>query len=48
MEFVGHIIFLGEIRNAYETSVRKSETKRTFRKCRQRWEILLKLALNKS
>jgi hypothetical protein len=45
MECVGHVIFLGEIRNEYTISVRKFEAKRPFRKPRRRWEDVIKTGL---
>jgi hypothetical protein len=38
MEWVGHILFMIQIRNAYKILVKISEAKRPFGRPRHRWE----------
>jgi hypothetical protein len=45
MRWVGHVVCMGEMSNAYQILVRKSEGKRPLRRPRHRWEGNIRMDL---
>jgi hypothetical protein len=41
IRWVGHVVRMGEMRNAYSNSVGKHDWKRPLRRPRHRWRIIL-------
>jgi hypothetical protein len=48
MRWVGHVVHVGDMRNAYKILVGKSEGKRPFRRCRSRWKYNIRMVLRKT
>jgi len=45
MRWIGHVARMGDIRNVYNTLIRKVEEKRQLRKLRRRWEDNIRIDL---
>jgi hypothetical protein len=45
MRCVGHVAFMGEMRNAYKIFIRKHERKRPHGRARHRWEVNISMDL---
>jgi hypothetical protein len=46
-EWLGHVVYVGEVRNAFKILVRKFEGKRLFGRPQHRWKIMLKFMLKR-